>query len=305
VRIFLASSSKVALPVLDALESAGLLAGVISAPDKPVGRGRQLAPNEFANFCEQNQRMVHKPKTHVELNDVLQTQRPDLVVTIAYGKLIKAAELSLPRYGWLNIHFSQLPRWRGAAPVQHALLAGDLITGVTIFQLDQGMDTGPIYAQVEHPINSDDTTASLLDALSFKSIEPLLKSISMIEDGIVPTPQDANGVTHAPKIVKHDGRIDWNRSSGEIDRLIRAMNPWPMAWSEYAGTRTLITQARVSPTENVSGFSSGTSVSFSPLTIACGSGLLEIITVKPDGKREMSAAEWIRGLQGIEEIHFS
>ncbi len=305
MKIFLASSSRVAVPILDALESAGFLSGIISSPDKPVGRGRQLAPNEFADFCQKNQHTVFKPKTHEELNQLLKSQNPDLVVTIAYGKLIKATELAIPRYGWLNIHFSQLPRWRGAAPVQRALLAGDSTTGVTIFQLDEGMDTGPVYARIEHPIAQTDTAGELLTALTLKAIEPLMKSIVMIHDGVSPRPQASEGATHAAKINKSDGRIDWTRSSEDIDRLIRAMNPWPMAWTEYRDARVLITQARTAH-EEPQGFStSGSAVNLNPLIVACGSGLIELVSVKPEGKREMPAADWLRGLQSTSEIVFT
>jgi methionyl-tRNA formyltransferase len=305
VKIFLASSSRVAVPILDALESAGFLSGIISSPDKPVGRGRQLAPNEFADFCQKNQQMVFKPKTHEELNQLLKSQNPDLVVTIAYGKLIKATELAIPRYGWLNIHFSQLPRWRGAAPVQRALLAGDSTTGVTIFQLDEGMDTGPVYARIEHPIAQTDTAGELLTALTLKAIEPLMKSIAMIHDGVSPSPQASEGATHAAKINKSDGRIDWTRSSEDIDRLIRAMNPWPMAWTEYRDARVLITQARTAHEEPQGSSTSGSAVNLNPLIVACGSGLIELVLVKPEGKREMPAADWLRGLQSTSEIVFT
>lgn len=295
MKVLLASSSTVALPTLDALKGAGLLTGILSSPDRPVGRGREIAPNEFARVCQDDGYKVFKPESATELNQIIQTQKPDLVVTIAYGKLIKKEELELPPLGWLNIHFSILPRWRGAAPVQRALLAGDTRTGITVFKLDQGMDTGPIYSTYECDVPSDATTETLLNALAGVAPIPLMKAIEMISQRVEPIAQSSTGVMLAAKITKDDGRIDWNNTSSAIDRQVRALIPWPGAWSTIRDIRILIHETRVIEHSPHSSGPNGSVLSCDPLTISCNDGALEIMRVKPEGKREMTSAEWLRG----------
>ena len=150
------------------------VSGVITSPDKPSGRGQKLSENEFAQFCSKLNLPVFKPASHTELNEMLSLQKPDLVITVAYGRLIKKAELQIPKYGWLNIHFSLLPRWRGAAPVQYAILNGDQDTGVTVFKLDEGMDTGPIYSQSVYKLLGKESTQELLEVLSSNANYPIV-----------------------------------------------------------------------------------------------------------------------------------
>jgi methionyl-tRNA formyltransferase len=293
VRIAVASSSTLALPTIELLKSSGHeLIGLISTPDMPQGRGRTLAPNLLIQSLATTELRIAKPATDQELNTLLTSWKIDLVVTISYGRLIKPSELGLPRHGWINLHFSLLPQYRGAAPIQRALLAGAVKTGLTVFQLDAGMDTGPIYLQRERELAGQETTGELLSSLAEDGSEALLQAISMIERRIAPSLQSDEGVSLAPKISKEEARIDWTASAQSIDRKIRAFNPNPGAWTTFRGERIILTSARVSPqrcppSELLSREES--------LLIGTGEASLEILRLKPQGKREMQVSDWLRG----------
>lgn len=292
MKVVLASSSDVAQPVLEALlRSQHELVAGISMPDKPVGRGRQIQPNSFSMLCERSGVQVFKPENRVELNDLLRKIEPDLVITIAYGRLIKATELSIPEHGWLNVHFSLLPRWRGAAPVQRAILHGDQETGISIFRLEEGMDTGPVFATHKISLKGNETYGSLLSQLSLLAAPVLLTVLEHIEQGISPIPQNEDGATLAPKLSKEEARISWQKSATEIERQVRAMNPWPIAWTTVNDKRLSILQSCL---HNLSG-NPGEILSLQPFIIGCGEEAIEVSMLKPEGKAEMSAAEWLRG----------
>lgn len=292
MKVVLASSSDVAQPVLEALlRSQHELVAGISMPDKPVGRGRQIQPNSFSMLCERSGVQVFKPENRVELNDILRKIEPDLVITIAYGRLIKATELSIPGHGWLNVHFSLLPRWRGAAPVQRAILHGDQETGISIFRLEEGMDTGPVFATHKISLKGNETYGSLLSQLSLLAAPVLLTVLEHIEQGISPIPQNEDGATLAPKLSKEEARISWQKSATEIERQVRAMNPWPIAWTTVNDKRLSILQSCL---HNLSG-NPGEILSLQPFIIGCGEEAIEVSMLKPEGKAEMSAAEWLRG----------
>jgi methionyl-tRNA formyltransferase len=292
MKVVLASSSDVAQPVLEALlRSQHELVAGISMPDKPVGRGREIQPNSFSMLCERSGVQVFKPENRVELNDLLRKIEPDLVITIAYGRLIKATELSIPEHGWLNVHFSLLPRWRGAAPVQRAILHGDQETGISIFRLEEGMDTGPVFATHKISLKGNETYGSLLSQLSLLAAPVLLTVLEHIEQGISPIPQHENGATLAPKLSKEEARISWQKSATEIERQVRAMNPWPIAWTTVNDKRLSILQSCL---HNLSG-NPGEILSLQPFIIGCGEEAIEVSMLKPEGKAEMSAAEWLRG----------
>ena len=233
----------------------------------------------------------YKPSTNEELADILQKTQAELVITLAYGRLIKTSELQIPKHGWLNVHFSLLPRWRGAAPVQRAIAAGDEQSGVTVFKLEQGLDTGPIYSTLSYPLNDKSRSDEVLKDLSSLCIQPVNQALIMIAAGEPATTQESDGVTLAPKILKSDGRIDWNRDSKMLDRQIRAFQPWPGAYTSFNGTRIEIIEARVSDADGAA----GEVISLNPLLVGTGSGSLEIIRVKPENKREMSSSDWVRG----------
>lgn len=292
MRVVVASSSEVAQPLLESLlTSAHVILAGLTMPDKPSGRGRDLKPNDFSLLCEGLAVPLFKPSSQSELNQVLLRLHPDVVITIAYGRLIKRTELSIPKFGWLNIHFSLLPRWRGAAPVQHAILNGDSETGITIFQLDEGMDTGPIFLSHKELLHGDETSGSLLKKLSEIAAKRILDVLQDLETGIAPTPQNRFGDSLAPKLSKEEGRIKWDKTATEIERHIRAMNPWPISWTTVDNTRLSIIKAKVAAGSG----QPGEILSTNPLTIACGEDSLEIQSLKPEGKSEMTASEWFRG----------
>jgi methionyl-tRNA formyltransferase len=301
MKVLLASSSLLAVPALDLLlQSDYELLGVMTMPDAPQGRGREVRENEFALKARTFGLPVFKPRNSDELLEVLTKTNADLVITIAYGRLIRLRELSTPQYGWLNIHFSLLPRWRGAAPAQRAIEAGDRKSGVTVFKLDEGLDTGPIYATAEYELRELEDSLSLLRELSSLSVSPLRKALAMIKEGTDPVAQSNDEISTAAKLTKAEGRIDWKEENLVIERKIRAFNPWPSAWTYFKEQRISITKATLSHVHLPPGhLSSG-----ERLIVGCGKGSLEILSLKSEGKREMSATEWMRGARLTTDARF-
>lgn len=292
MKILVASSSPLAKDLLNHIKNSDhQLLGGISSPDRASGRGQSVSSNDFASYCQEIGVTCYKPSTNKELADILQKTQVELVITLAYGRLIKTSELQIPKHGWLNVHFSLLPRWRGAAPVQRAIAAGDEQSGVTVFKLEQGLDTGPIYSTLSYPLNDRSRSDEVLKDLSSLCIQPVNQALIMIAAGEPATTQESEGVMLAPKILKSEGRIDWNRDSKMLDRQIRAFQPWPGAYTSLNGTRIEIIEARVSETAGAA----GEVISVNPLLVGSGSGSLEIIRVKPENKREMSSSDWLRG----------
>lgn len=292
MKILVASSSPLAKDLLNHIKNSDhQLLGGISSPDRASGRGQSVSSNDFASYCHEIGVTCYKPSTNKELADILQKTQVELVITLAYGRLIKTSELQIPKHGWLNVHFSLLPRWRGAAPVQRAIAAGDEQSGVTVFKLEQGLDTGPIYSTLSYPLNDRSRSDEVLKDLSSLCIQPVNQALIMIAAGEPATTQESEGVMLAPKILKSEGRIDWNRDSKMLDRQIRAFQPWPGAYTSLNGTRIEIIEARVSETAGAA----GKVISINPLLVGSGSGSLEIIRVKPENKREMSSSDWLRG----------
>jgi methionyl-tRNA formyltransferase len=292
MKILVASSSPLAKNLLNHIKNSDhQLLGGISSPDRASGRGQSVSSNDFASYCQEIGVTCYKSSTNEELADILQKTQAELVITLAYGRLIKTSELQIPKHGWLNVHFSLLPRWRGAAPVQRAIAAGDEQSGVTVFKLEQGLDTGPIYSTLSYPLNDRSRSDEVLKDLSSLCIQPVNQALIMIAAGEPATTQEIEGVTLAPKILKSEGRIDWNRDSKMLDSQIRAFQPWPGAYTSFNGTRIEIIEARVSEAHGVA----GEVLSINPLLVGTGSGSLEIIRVKPENKREMSSSDWLRG----------
>ena len=301
MKILLASSSLVAEPSLHVLRNSHHeILGCLTGLDAARGRGQEVSENDFASLAKTIGLPVFKPANSRELHQILSDLDPDVVVTISYGSLIKKAELEIPRFGWLNVHFSLLPKWRGASPVQRAIAAGDSLTGVTVFKLDRGLDTGPIFTSVKRPLIGDETTASLLSDLAALAPAALLDALSLIEVGQLPIPQSEEGVSLAPKITKEDGRINWKSSNIEVERAVRAFNPWPTAWTILSGQRVSIYSAKLSTLEIDPGVCRINSGFF----VGCGTGSLELIEVKPEGKRRMTALEWARGLRQPTDMKF-
>jgi methionyl-tRNA formyltransferase len=291
VRIAVAATPGVAIPTLDALlASEHELICVITRPDAPAGRGRALQSTPVANWAEVNGVKLFKPETSQSLGELVAGL--DLVVTIGYGLLLPTDVLEKPTHGFINLHFSLLPRWRGAAPVQRAIEAGDSITGVTVFQLDAGMDTGPVYLSAQIPLSSTTTADQLFDSLANLGVEPVLKTLDLIERGDRPSPQEDAGATRAYKLSKEEGLIDWNLDAEVINRKVNAFSPDPGAWSNFRGQVIKINKMRFSNEVVNAGVLKAVDKS---VYIGTATSALELLEVTPSGKSQMSAFSWANG----------
>ena len=291
MRIAVAATPGVAIPTLDALlASKHELICVITRPDAPAGRGRALQSTPVANWAEVNSVKLFKPETSQSLGELVADL--DLVVTIGYGLLLPKDILEKPKHGFINLHFSLLPRWRGAAPVQRAIEAGDSITGVTVFQLDAGMDTGPIYLSAQIPLSTSTTADQLFDSLANLGVEPVLKTLDLIERGDAPSPQDDAGATRAYKLSKEEGLIDWNLDAEVINRKVNAFSPDPGAWSNFRGQVIKINKVRFSDEVVNAGL---LKVVGKSVYIGTATSALELLEVTPSGKSQMSAFSWANG----------
>lgn len=297
MKVVIASSSYVSKPLISLLSSSREheLIGLITNPDKATGRGMNIVPNELASWGMSNGINVLKPEGRDNLKDLIKTLNPEIVITIAYGQIIPEDFLNLPKYGWINVHFSSLPRWRGAAPVQWAILSADKETGVTIFQLDKGMDTGPVYLSESVSIERYETTEMLLTRLSNIGADLAIQSLSKIQTGIEPVAQSNSGVTLAPKITKNDGKINWHENTDEIFNRYRALAGNPGIWTLLGELRLKIDSLEISNrVEKIS--PAEVLISDEHLLVGANNGVIEIKTLTPAGRSQMSAAEFIRGL---------
>jgi len=300
------------VPPLAALNSSRHhLVGVLTQPDRPAGRGRRLAASAVKEFAVAQGLTVAQPATlrTAEGRAALAAWQPDVLVVVAYGLILPPEALAVPRLGCINIHASLLPRWRGAAPVQRAILAGDALTGVTLMQMDAGLDTGPILLQRELPISLTDDTRSLLAALAALGAPALLEVLDGLEAGtVVPRRQPTLGVSHAAKIDKAEARIDWRESALAIDRRIRAFRPWPIAETTYHGEQVRIHRASVivqgASARQVESAVPGTILGLRDdlLLVSCGKDFLGIAELQRAGRRSMSAREFANGLRATGEV---
>jgi len=304
LKVVVASSSPVAIPLISALNASSThqLLGLLTNPDKATGRGMHVVANELATWAESLGLNVQKPENNDELKKVIENIKPEIVITIAYGRIIPLELLEIPKSGWINVHFSLLPRWRGAAPVQWAILNGDKQTGITVFKLDKGMDTGPVYLEQVTPINDNENSDELLKRLSQIGSDLVIKSLELISDGVIPKPQASNGITLAPKISKNDGKIDWQQSSNQVVNRFRALSSNPGVWSLLGELRIKIDALvassfvdQIKPADIV--------INGERLFVGVLDGVIEILILTPAGRSQMSAAEFIRGLpskQGLQ-----
>ena len=288
------------LPSLSALAKAYQMVGVVTQPDRSSGRGRELKSPPVKTFALKLNIPVMQPENlrMPEAVGQLQEWRPDLIIVAAFGQILKREVLELPRYGCINVHASLLPRWRGAAPVNAAILAGDEQTGVTIMQMDVGLDTGPMLAQRAVRIKPDDTTASVLLTLSTLGADLLLKTLpDYISGKLTPQPQPAEGVTYAPMLKKVDGLLDFARPAIELERRVRAMNPWPAAWFEWHGNPLKVAKASVVNGEKSLSIGSRLKVGGRPAVMSAD-GALVLDEVQPAGKKVMSGKSFLAGARG-------
>jgi methionyl-tRNA formyltransferase len=292
VQIAVAATPEVALPTLEALlKSEHDLVSVITQPDRPAGRGLSLKESPVAIWAKDRGISVSKPIDQEELK--LAVADIDLVITIGFGVIIKEEIFNLPTHGFINLHFSLLPKWRGAAPVQRAIEAGDEVTGVTVFKLDKGMDTGPIYRQKEIAMPHQATTDSLLQNLAVVGAPVVLDAISAIEANELPVNQSVDGASRADKLSKDEARIDWRDASFKIERKIRAFYPAPGAWTTFRDEAIKIESADV--TDEKTGQPGEILLVGKEMFVSTPEGSLQILRVKPAGKASMDAISWING----------
>ncbi len=287
------------VPGLQKLIQTQTVVGVVTQPDKPAGRGQQLRPSPVKVVAEAAGIPVYQPKSlrSEEAAAPLRAWQPDVIVVAAFGQILRPHVLDLPPHGCVNVHASLLPRWRGASPIQHALMAGDAETGICLMRMDPGMDTGPVYVCQSTTITATDTAATLHDRLAEMGATLLAERLDDILHGrLTPTPQDDAQTTYAPMIKKEDGRIQWPQPAAVIDRHIRAMTPWPGAFTLWQGQALKILAARPS-LDHLAGAPGQIFPSKDGQTavVATGSGSLHLQTVQLSGKRALDAAEFLRG----------
>jgi methionyl-tRNA formyltransferase len=299
VRIVFGGTPDVAIPSLDSLvDSRHELVAVVTRPDAPSGRGKKLTASPLAQHAAKLGIEILKPQLprDEEFVSRLTQIAPDCCPVVAYGALLPQRVLDIPRHGWVNLHFSLLPAWRGAAPVQHAILAGDQITGATTFQIVLDLDAGPIFATVTEPIRPHDTAGDLLHRLSLSGARLLVETLDGIEDGtLTPTPQPETNsqISYASKLNVEDARIDWTQPAEVVDRLIRACAPEPGAWTTFRGERLKINSARISDAVLPPGAMEITKRS---VRVGTATQVLEFGEIQAQGKKPMTAADWARGV---------
>ena len=296
MRIVFMGTPDFAVPALRRLIEAGHdVIAVYTQPPRPAGRGQREQPSPVHQEAARGGIPVHTPKTlRSEAEQAaFAALGADIAVVAAYGLILPKPILDAPRHGCLNIHASLLPRWRGAAPIHRAILAGDAATGITIMQMNEGLDTGPMLLRESVPIGPDMTAQSLHDALAALGGDLIVTALDRLQQGtLVPTPQPDEGVTYAAKLTREEGRLDWHRTAEELERQVRAFDPWPGAWFDHAGERFKVLKARV--VADAKAAAPGT-VLDDRLTVACGRGGLAILRLQRAGRAAMDADAFLRG----------
>ncbi|MDR2689061.1 MAG: methionyl-tRNA formyltransferase [Azoarcus sp.] len=308
LKVAFAGTPTFAARALDAIIAAGYAVPlVLTQPDRPAGRGMKPALSEVKQRAQAHGLAIDQPERlrTAEQHARLLACRPDVLVVAAYGLILPPEVLTLPRLGCLNIHASCLPRWRGAAPIHRAIEAGDPETGITIMQMDAGLDTGPMLLIRTLPIAATDTTASLHDKLAQLGAEAIVDILARLQQGAPPpaTPQSVDGVTYAHKIARHEARLDWRRSAIELERAVRAFNPFPVAFGQLRGTVIKLWSAQANPGEpNLAGTDTSNDEPGTVLAchakgidVACGAGVLRIGELQRPGSRRLPTGEFLRG----------
>ncbi|WP_435971133.1 methionyl-tRNA formyltransferase [Streptomyces sp. Qhu_M48] len=301
MKLVFAGTPEVAVPALDALLASGRheVAAVVTRPDAPAGRGRRLVASPVAQRAEEAGIEILRP-TRPRDEEFLARLReiaPDCCPVVAYGAILPRAALDIPAHGWVNLHFSLLPAWRGAAPVQHALMAGDQVTGASTFLIEEGLDSGPVYGVVTEDVRPTDTSGDLLTRLAFAGAGLLTATMDGIEDGTLKAvPQPAEGVTLAPKIQVEDAHVDFAAPALRVDRVVRGCTPAPGAWTLFRGERLKLIQ--VTPLPDRGDLAPG-ELAAGKSTVYAGTGsyAVELLWVQPQGKKPMKAADWARGVR--------
>jgi methionyl-tRNA formyltransferase len=296
LRLVFMGTPEFSVPVLERLiQSSHQVVAVYSQPPRPSGRGHQVQKSPVQCLAESHSIPVFTPLSlkPEEEKDLFRSHQADLAVVIAYGLLLPKAILDAPRYGCLNVHASLLPRWRGAAPIQRAIEAGDTETGITIMKMDVGLDTGPMLLTAKQPITLETTSPLLHDQLSHLGADIILEAIKgYTNETLMPEEQPSDGVTYAHKLTKEEGFLDWEQSADALERKIRALNPWPGTWMIHQGTKIKIQKAVVVP--SLSPSSPGLILDDS-LTISCGEKALRILKLQRPGGSALDTEDFLRG----------
>ena len=296
MKILIASSSDIAIPLIENIVKNGHheFCGLLSNIDKATGRGQSIRSNELAEWAKNSAIKIYQSGSTNDIKEIVDEVLPDVVITIAFGQIIKEDSLKIPKNGWLNVHFSKLPKWRGAAPVQHAILNGESSTGISIFQLEKGMDTGPVYLFEDVIIQDNEKTPDVLKKMSLMVPGLVLKTLEMITGNVLPIQQSGENISYAPKISKEDGKLDWNNKSFDIFNKFRAFYGNPGVWTLLNENRIVINNMRISDQKNLS--PGQVSILANQLMVGTAFGAIEILELTPAGRKTMSASEFIRGL---------
>lgn len=302
MRIIFAGTSDFALPAFQALvQSKHAICAVFTNPDRPAGRGRKLTTSVVKLFATSHNLEVHQPESfrNPKVQQLVRDLQADVFIDVAYGLLIPKEVLAIPKFGCINIHPSLLPRWRGAAPIARAIIAGDKVTGVTIMRMDEGLDTGAILKQQSFNLENTDTTASVLEKTAKIGAELLLEVLDKIENNTVHLlTQDNNLATYASKISKEDGMLNWQLRAVELERMVRAFNPWPVAFTVINDANVRIWQALALPSYAASEPGTIIAVSENGIDIATGEGVLRLLKIQLPGKKALPIKDVLHGQWG-------
>ncbi|NWL32668.1 methionyl-tRNA formyltransferase [Paenarthrobacter nitroguajacolicus] len=305
MRVLFAGTPAVAVPSLDALVKAGFdVVAVLTRPDAPVGRKRVLTPSPVAGRAmELGIEVIRAAKVDADTTARIEEFAPDVAAIVAYGGIVPKAALGVPRHGWVNLHFSLLPAWRGAAPVQRSIIAGDDVTGAVTFQLEEGLDTGPVFGTLTETVRPEDTAGDLLERLSISGAVLLSQTLSAIDAGQA-APQPQNGeISLAPKLTLDDGRLDWQQPALALNRRARGVTPEPGAWTTLEGQRVKLEPVTLRP--GIMDLPPGSiRVEGKSVLVGTGSHAVELGRIQPAGKKMMSSADWARGLATPERVVF-
>jgi methionyl-tRNA formyltransferase len=299
LRLGFAGTPEFAVAALDALRQAHRICAVFTQPDRPAGRGQPLHASPVKALALEHGFCVYQPPSFKapEALAILESLQLDALIVVAYGRLLPPAALRQPKLGCINIHASLLPRWRGAAPIQRAILAGDETTGVTIMRMDEGLDTGPLLASRRLQIRADDSAASLLERLARLGADLIVETLAGLQSGsLAELPQQSAGVTYAEKITKAEALIDWRERAVQVGRRIRAFNPWPIAETRLNGAQLRLWDAQVRA-DTAAAAPPGTvlAATHDGIDVACGDGVLRILRLQLAGRKVISAREFIQG----------
>ena len=298
LRVVFAGTPEFSVPCLRAVIATGVdVVAVYTQPDRPAGRGRKLAPSPVKQAAIDAGIAVEQPESLRDMTTQarLRELSPELLIVVAYGLILPKKVLAIPRLGCWNVHASRLPRWRGAAPIQRAILAGDSETGVDLMQMEAGLDTGPVLLRARTPIAADETGGSLHDRLSLLGADLLDTGLRRLLDGTLPAPtaQDESGVTYAHKLEKSEAGLDWSLPAQQLERQVRAFNPWPIAEADIAGEHLRIHAATA--IDEAHGTTPGTMIVARPdgIDVATGNGVLRVLAVQRAGGRRIAVRDWL------------